>query len=466
MPASDDNTVNITPLVLGDTFYEWMQVTNRDIIGKLNEITAYSVTGGDGVSATTNQSGQVQLEIASNVTKGITFHGDVVFGGTITRINSIELSVDDFNIVLGAVQGEAGTADSYIGNSGGGGMILTRSQGASAEFLWKPQPDYGALKAAGCSGAWHSNQNIAFTGGCALMSTDDKLKFKTNSGTGSGLMISTGGLPGNCGPGFENAYSMKLSHMGTGCTGTTQGIFFDEDGMVRIYDGVNKKVFTYASHGFTFGHAVRIGAGGTCQLAHAGTKADAEVFGIVSEVLNANQFVVTMNGEIHGSFTTALGGVAGSTLMPGDAYFLSGSGGGSGEITSTEITDAGMIRKPTLIGLGATSGYVVQYVGARIAAESDSGAPVVKRISVNADATSNHGSVGISAVNAAAGRYTITHNFGTTSYTAVASWAGGAEGRVSTYSKSSNDCEIRTYGSDMSTLTNNAFELLLGKDVT
>ena len=291
MPASDDNTVNITPLVLGDTFYEWMQVTNRDIIGKLNEITAYSVTGGDGVSATTNQSGQVQLEIGANVTKGITFHGDVVFGGTITRINSIELSVDDFNIVLGAVEGEAGTADVNIGNSGGGGMIVMRNQGASASFLWKPQSDYGALIAAGCSGAWHSNQNIAFTGGCALMSTDDRLRFKTNSGTGSGLMISTGGLPGNCGPGFENAYSMKLSHMGTGCTGTTQGIFFDEDGMVRIYDGVNKKLFTSTAHGFTFGHAVRITSTGACQLAHAETKEDAEVFGIVSEVLNANQFL-------------------------------------------------------------------------------------------------------------------------------------------------------------------------------
>ena len=35
MGAADNNTIPITTLVLGDTFYEWMQVTNNDIIGKL-----------------------------------------------------------------------------------------------------------------------------------------------------------------------------------------------------------------------------------------------------------------------------------------------------------------------------------------------------------------------------------------------------------------------------------------------
>lgn len=464
MGASDDITYNIPPLVLGDTFYEWMQLTNRDIIGKLNEVTSYSVTGGDGVSAYTNTNGQVQLEIGNEVTKGITFKGDVIFGGTITRINSIELSVDDFNIVLGAVQGEAGTADSYINGSGGGGMILTRSQGASAEFLWKPQSGYGALTAAGCSGAWHSNQNIAFTGGCAIMSTDDRLRFKTNSGTGSGLMISTGGLPGNCGPGFENAYSMKLSHMGTGCTGTTQGIFFDEDGMVRIYDGVNKKLFTSASHGFTFGQAVRVGGGGTCQLAHAETKEDAEVFGIVSEILNANQYVVTMNGEIHGSFATALG-VAGSTLIPGNCYFLSGSAGGSGEITATEVTDAGMIRKPTVIGLGATSGYVVQYVGARIAAESDSGAPTMRRVSISATGGKISSSSGITVSKIDTGLYGITHAFGTSNYSVIATVHGGSGGIAMGGTLGINRVEIETR-STSGTSADMAVQVLLAKDVT
>ena len=67
------NTYQIPPLVLGDTFYEWMNVTNTSIISKLNNIEAYSVTGGDGVSCDVNSSGLVELQIGATITKGITF---------------------------------------------------------------------------------------------------------------------------------------------------------------------------------------------------------------------------------------------------------------------------------------------------------------------------------------------------------------------------------------------------------
>lgn len=476
MGASDDNTYNIPDLVLGDTFYEWMQLTNRDIIAKLNEMTAYSVVGGDGVSADVNSNGQVQLQIAPNVLKGITFHGDVSFMGDITKINSIELSVDDYNLVLGSVEGpaglEGGTLDVHIETGGGGGVIIKRHEGEDAHIMWHPIDDDEGLR--GVSGSWYINNCLNITGGACLMSYEDKLRFKTGANaTGSGFMIGIGSTPGNSGTSYQS-HSMLIGHQSTGGHAHTGGIYFDEDGMVRIYDGVNKKLFTHDSvaHGFTFGDVVRIGDGGTCTKAHANSKEQAETFGIVSEVIGdvatTTQFVVTMNGEIHGDFATTLNPFdvpAGDTLTPGSVYFLSGVVGASGSVTSQEQTEAGKIRKPMILGLGATSGYVLQYVGAQIAAETDSGAPVMKRISVASDGT-YQGSVGIEAVaETPAGRYTVTHNFGTTSYSAVVSWLGGAAGVVAVYTKGSNECEIRTYDASHS-YEANAFELLLAKDVT
>ena len=130
----ENNEYQIPPLVLGDTFYEWMDVTNKSLINKLNSIDSYSVTGGDGISCNVNSSGLVELSISNNITGGITFQGDVIFNGTTTTINATELTIDDFNLVLGATLG--GVTDGYIGASGGGGIILKRSSGVSASLLW------------------------------------------------------------------------------------------------------------------------------------------------------------------------------------------------------------------------------------------------------------------------------------------------------------------------------------------
>ena len=437
------NNYSIPDLVLGDTFYEWLNVTNTSVISKLNLMNAYSVTGAasQGISAYTNTNGQVDIALSNEIPHGVTFLGDVRFNGAITRINSAEITIDDYNLVLGAVDDEAGTADYNIGQGGHAGLLVTRKldsggAGATVEWLWKGLT-FGSGVAypttgIGASGAWFSNNYIALTGGVGLLSTDNTLRFKSGTSTskpdGSGLMLTTASGPSS-GQGAYISDSMKIAHMGTGGVGTTHGIHLDENGMVRIYDGVNRKLVTQASHGLTFGESVRLGTGAVgWTLANGNSKEEAEVFGIVSEVPNTSQFVVTTQGEIHGDFAAAFGlahDAAGSTLQVGGIYFLA-AGTSSGMLTSVENTTAGKIRKPMLLGMGPTAGFVLQYVGAKIAAESDSNAPTMRRINISTGGILLSASSGLTCARMAAGRYQITHGFGTPNYSVVASCFGTA----------------------------------------
>ncbi len=467
----ENNEYQIPKLVLGDTFNEWLNVSNQSIIEKLNKLSTYSATGGDGIEVATSSAGVASISLASTVPNGVTFSGNVVFDGTVTTVNSTELTVDDFNIVLGA--SGSGKTDGYIGASGGGGIMLMRSAGDTASFLWKGltaglATGFNPL-GVGCSGAWTCTDYINLTGGVGLKANDDILRFKSGANaTGSGLMVETVATADAPHGGTATVYdskSMKIGHMSTASASMTQGIHFDEDGMVRIYDGVNKKLFTHTSHGFTFGQSVRLGAGGTCQLAHANAIEDAEVLGVVSEVLNANQFVVTMHGEVRGEFSRALG-VTGATLAAGSVYFLSGTAGNSGEVTNQEPQAAGKIRKPMLLGFGATSGYVFQYVGAKIAPETDSIAPTMRRINIASGGGKDNGSTDLTCHKVSTGKYGITHGFNSTGYSLTVTPVGGGTvmyGNIHT--KGSNYVTLEVYNGG-NALVDNAVEVILAKDVT
>ena len=466
----EDKDYNIPELVLGDTFFEWLKVTNDSIITKLNSIGTYNATGGDGINVTTSSAGLSEVSLADTIPNGVTFSGNVIFNGAVTTVNSTEITVDDFNLVLGATG--SGKSDAYIGASGGGGILLMRADGPTASFLWRGMTTgsasltFNAL-GVGSSGAWTCSEYLNLTGGVGLKSNDSTLRFKSGvNATGAGMMlksIGTAGGPHMAGDVVYSSESMQLSHMGTGSVSNTGGVFFDEDGMVRIYNGVNKRKFTHASHGFTFGQSVRLN-GFTCALAHANTEADAEVFGVVSEVLNSDEFVVTMQGEVHGDFGVALGS-AGATIQPGVVYFLGGTAGNSGEISSSEITTAGKIRKPMLIGIGATAGYVLQYVGAKIAPEVDTVAPVMRRLTLDKDGVKQSGSSSITCAKIATGQYSLTHGFGSANYSV--SVAGNTTGAVigTLLDKQSNGCTIGVFGHAGSAV-DCAAEIILAKDVS
>ena len=118
-----------------------------------------------------------------------------------------------------------------------------------------------------------------------------------------------------------------------------------------------------------------------------------------------------------------------------------------------------------MIGLGATSGYVVQYVGARIAAESDSGAPTMRRVSISSTGGKISSSSGITVSKISAGLYGITHAFGTLNYSVVATVHGGSGGIAMGGTFGTNRVEIETR-STSGTSADMAVQVLLAKDVT
>jgi len=150
---------------------------------------------------------------------------------------------------------------------------------------------------------------------------------------------------------------------------------------------------TLGTSGYTFGSVVRINSSGYT-AAKANDPDSAEVIGVISS-RNASYSVVTVLGKIDGDFTQ----VAGSTLSPGCVYFLSGQT--AGYITTTEPTTIGYVSKPVIIGVGATSGVVLQYRGNYLnSSGSGSGISGSNKITITIDKSiTNPSSYGFSAGN-------------------------------------------------------------------
>lgn len=104
------------------------------------------------------------------------------------------------------------------------------------------------------------------------------------------------------------------------------------------------KLITQASHGLSLGNVVRF-TGTSYAKAIANTVANSDAVGIVSSVIDANNFTVTASGYISGL----------SGLTAGSRYYLSTST--PGLMTLTEPT-AGQLSKPVFIADSANSGFV------------------------------------------------------------------------------------------------------------
>lgn len=120
--------------------------------------------------------------------------------------------------------------------------------------------------------------------------------------------------------------------------------------------GASKSV-TQATHGFSVGDLLRM-SGTTYIKAQANNSTNAEVVGIVSTVVDVDNFILTTNG--------AVSGLAG--LTAGSVYFLSDSTAGA--MTTTEPTTATYISKPVLISDTTTSGFFYNFRGIEIPADT------------------------------------------------------------------------------------------------
>ena len=358
----ETNTYQIPDLVLSDTFYEWFTVTNGSIIEKLNLMKLYQLGSvsissqgtvvGDGISAGTDTSGNLFIEVGSTIDKDITFNGSITVNGSTTTINSTEFTVDDFNIILGAtgVSADDDTIMNASGNSAGGGIIVKGSSG-DKEFLWKYD-----------NAAWNTNQNISLgTGKAILGATDIRLATGASGGTApKGLIIEfgTGTTAGTTGS--DTIFRSFNTDIAAGHSSDVMRI--DDDGYVSIANGANKITVTQTGHGLTFGNVVYMKSDGEYTKALGDNPVTAEAIGVVSRVITTDRFEITTQGEIIGDFS----GVSdeSASLVAGAAYFVSPST--SGNITGVKPANNGEIQKTILIGLTGDRGFVKNYIGGEV----------------------------------------------------------------------------------------------------
>jgi hypothetical protein len=108
------------------------------------------------------------------------------------------------------------------------------------------------------------------------------------------------------------------------------------------------------AHGFAVGNIVRLSGTDTYTKAQANSAANAEMVGMVSSVLSADAFTLTMDGQVTGL----------SGLTPAEVYFLSPTTAGA--ITATAPTTVGQIKKPVFYAQSATAGVVYNMLGIQL----------------------------------------------------------------------------------------------------
>lgn len=111
------------------------------------------------------------------------------------------------------------------------------------------------------------------------------------------------------------------------------------------------RTVTQASHGFAVGELLRLNTSGVYVRAQANSEPNAEVIGIVRQVVDSANFVLQLYGYI-----TGLTG-----LSAGWVYYLSPTVAGA--LTSTEPTVAFQASKPVLVADTTTSGWFFNWRG-------------------------------------------------------------------------------------------------------
>jgi len=351
------NTYNLPEVALGDTFHEWRAKTNDDIIGKLNHLKIYSAVSGDGISADVDTAGVLTVDLSDHITKGITFSGDVTFSGSIVNMDVTNITVDDYNLLLGATPDTAGTGDDYISAQGGGGIVIARSGFENPSVLWKPRDLHGE------TGAWEFSSPIGLSGG--IFGIDENIRLlKDSGGSGEGFVVGFTASNGSSG-GVTLENDVVLYHQASGST-LTDFMQVQQDGLVKIHDGANHKKVKQVAHGFTFGNVVSYASGEGFTGARANRLEEAEAIGIVSKVYDDDTFDITFSGEVVGNFSGAIDYfISGQTLNPGHAYFLSKSV--KGNMQREAPIQPGHIRKPMMVAIDEDRAIVTNYIGAEIA---------------------------------------------------------------------------------------------------
>lgn len=139
-------------------------------------------------------------------------------------------------------------------------------------------------------------------------------------------------------------------------TSPTSGLFVDMRGELIASGGSGSNSTALSdsimqiNHNFSIGEAVRFD-GAEWVLSQANSDTDAEVYGLVSNVIDLDNFTITTSGYVVGL----------SGLTPGSTYFLSASIPGG--LTSVEPLGVGQVSKPLLLATSASSGLYIDMRG-------------------------------------------------------------------------------------------------------
>ena len=373
----DSNSYQIPEVELGDTFNTWRDITNTSVY-KVNKIRVYDGVSSSELTATVSAGGTLTYVLADNIPNGhtfqgaivfdagVTFNGDVTFNAQTFTVNANNVTIDDYAIVLGAT---AGGTDALINSAGGGGIILTRGGGKTAEWLWLPTDLQGG------SGEWRSNSHIGFSGitwglypyaGTTLPVYGTGFRVQGGNTADHGVEISLSSATGRT-TDRSITFSRFSPSGSTAFIDVLSGSTYGSEAFVRIREGANRKVITYGgSPGFPFGTPVRLDAvSNAYAAAQASSGTNAEVIGIVSATpttMSTNRYEITMLGEIHGDFRSVTEN--GSSLVVGRTYYLSPYS--AGKITEIQPTVPGQVHKAVLIATGASAAMVLPFTGGEL----------------------------------------------------------------------------------------------------
>ena len=373
----DSNSYQIPEVELGDTFNTWRDITNTSVY-KINKIRVYDGVSSSELTATVSAGGTLTYVLADNIPNGHTFQGVIVFDSGVTfngnvtfnaqtfTVNANNVTIDDYAIVLGAT---AGVTDTNINSAGGGGIILSRGGGKTAEWLWLPTDLQGG------SGSWLSNSHIGFSGitwglyphnGTTLPVYGTGFRVQGGNTADHGVEIALSSVTGRT-ANRSITFSRYSPSGSTAFIDVLSGSTYGSEAFVRIREGANRKVITYGgSPGFPFGTPVRLDAvANAYAAAQASSGTNAEVIGIVSATattMGTNRYEITMLGEIHGDFRSVTEN--GSSLVAGRTYYLSPYS--AGKITEIQPTVPGQVHKAVLIATGASAAMVLPFTGGEL----------------------------------------------------------------------------------------------------
>lgn len=179
--------------------------------------------------------------------------------------------------------------------------------------------------------------------------------------TGAGVTGATGptgstglqGATGATGPTGAGATGPTGAAGATGATGPTGSA--GATGVTGPTGAVGDSITVHqVSHGFAVGNVIRY-TGSAYVLAQADSAADAEAVGIVSVVVDSDDFTVQLFGYI-----TGLTGMTAANV-----YFLDPATAGA--LTSTNPVALGQVSKPLLVADSSSSGYLFNWRGELIA---------------------------------------------------------------------------------------------------